>query len=195
MTDNRWGLPHRFSFFMLRVLNIPNFTIPDDFKWNKAVKVGGMFAIPLTKLFTDITVAKHFTLQTLEGPQQVKEDLILCIGTNKTDPWMQSIENILRKYLLENVTPDGWMYFIPKPGNEVLCYQVRQEDFDPGVDGFEVYAAYGEKVWPDGPDKPHKHVQSGKIGDFVCKDAQGQLYIIDKRVFETTYKLVDDNTA
>lgn len=175
---------------MLKVLNTP--IVPTaNLLWDKASKTKGMFARPVVNLFSDITIAKHFTLQTLEGPQQVKDDLVFCMGTAKSDPWMQPWKDIIQTYDLEGLTPDGWMFFIPKPGNSVFCRQVTI-----AADGFQIYAASGHEVWPDGPDNPSKFIQSGSIGDYICFDGKDRYWIVKKEIFDATYTLtINDNTT
>ena len=176
-----------FLYMAVIVLNTPIMD-PSKLTWITAAKAKGMFAKPIVNVFTDITIVKHFTLQTLEGPQQVKDDLTLCIGTSKADPWMMPMKEIVNNYNFEGTTPDGWMYFFPKPGITVQAHQVTEADFAEGEDvhGFQIYANAGHAVWPDGPDGEKKFVQTGDLNDYICQ-RDGTFWIVKKEVFDATY--------
>lgn len=140
----------------------------------------------MADLFNDTTIAKHFTLNTLEGPQAVDLDKMLCMGTTKADPWQQSCKRIIEKYDLESITPDGWLYFFPKPGTEVLCYRVTDEDVaDHESKFFHIYAGYGTEVFPDGV---KKYLQTGEVGDYILKN-ETDFWIVKNDVFNITYEL------
>lgn len=149
--------------------------------WKKAQKIAGMFAKQLVAVVPEIALYKHLQLITLEGPRRLqdKEDKpdMLCTGINRTDPWLQSSKNVIANYDLEAVTPDGWLYFTPKPTRIIECRSTDdelQQEFDV-------------------PNSTTGQIFRAKRGDFICRniDNNRNQWVVDKNIFLSTYKIIE----
>jgi len=183
---------------MLRVLqplNIDTSTLA----WKQATKTKAIFARPVNTLVNDIHFFSKLNLITYEGSQAIKEGSIICTGLSKTDPWQQSPKKLLDKYVVTDITPDGWLYCEPKPDNLVNFCQIDTTFFPPkwcdatqstydADPYFQIYAKWGSEVFPDGVNK--KYIQSGELNDYICQSIvdPADVWIVKKKFFDATYQ-------
>lgn len=177
---------------MLQTIEIPIID-PGTLTFKPATKTKGIFAVPPNLLVRD-PIIQHLDLRTLEGPQKMDESKLLCTGLTKTDPWLQSVSNVISKYELKNIAKDGWLYFEPRPGNAIFCAKVTQEMVGTDVKQFQIYGKYGTEVYPDGVTL--KFIQTGEVGDYICQSQTdfSDTWIVKGTLFESTYEIINDST-
>jgi hypothetical protein len=183
---------------MLRTYTIPRIIIQRIPVWQEATKTKAIFAQYVHTLIRDVGLVDKLKLQTLEGPQALDPDAMICTGLSKTDPWQQSRDKLFAEYSITNVTPDGWLYCEPKPDNVINCHQVNGTEpllggSDPDFvsqDSFKIHAKYGMKVEPFPGEVAY--LQHGNIDDYICQSQSDpdDVWIVKKKFFENTYDLI-----
>ncbi len=179
----------------------PNIPI-SKLSWLKATKTKGIFARHIHSLIPDIKLFAHLELKTPEGNQSLKEGSMICSGMTGKDFWQQDPHSLLNKYTIEDITPDGWSYFVPKPENTVNVHKVTQEDLDlyadpndsPPWSYFEIDARWGHMHQPV-PNGPFVYHQYGDVGDYICQNVSDSTdaWIVKKEFFDATYDLIPND--
>jgi hypothetical protein len=159
-------------------------------EWQEATKVQGIFAAPVPSIIRDTYLIPKLTVQTLEGPQHLDYDGVLCTGLNKSDPWQMSRADLFNKYTVEGVTHDGWMSCVPIPGNTVKVYK-------PGVKYFQIECLSGTKIHPTGDPKVFIYIQSGGEEDYILQDKTNpaHVWIVNGAIFNQTHKIIKPDAA
>lgn len=152
-------------------------------KWQTARKTKGLRAKHSTAVISDLSLLDKLLVQTIEGEIQMRVAMI-CIGA-AGEAWQQSSVKLLEKYTIEEVTIDGWLICVPKPGAApISCVQIIRSDFV--GDQFYIVGLWG-KTLADGT----SNAQVGKVGDYVCRSAtdQNDVWIVEQSIFENTYEV------
>lgn len=141
--------------------------------WKRAKKVKGLRAKHMSAVIVDAEVIPMFYLETLEGTGAVK-NIMLCLGISG-EPWQQQSTDLLKKYTLTKIDSEGWLYFEPKPENEVLAVQLEEPGYIKGL--------WGETI--DG----QENLQQFSSGDYLVtrEDNRADQWIVRKAIFERTY--------
>ena len=165
-----------------------------------------MLAAHIRHIIKDIHIFGKLQLQTLEGPQPLMDGGMLCTGINRTDPWQQPFSKIKEKYTIEDVTPDGWLYCVPKPGNAINCVQVTQETLNKVIEAsgkfavastsFFIKAQWGDQ-WLNPQTQEQFFAQLGTVGDYVCQSQNdlNDFWIVQKNIFEASYEIQQNDTT
>ena len=170
--------------------------------WRTATKVCGILAKHVSDAVDKVLIDKMY-LQTLEGNEALKADAMVCKG-EAGDVWMQAGKKLFAKYTAINVTPDGWIEFIPKPENEVNAIECTHEwrlgnaiipnpcvlpaanDEMYKIADFYINGQWGDDNYP----AFGKSVQWGHNGDFICQNKTDltDVWIVKRRLFLNTYQ-------
>lgn len=145
--------------------------------FRKAKKTKGLKAKHLSAIFTDDTVLSKFLIDTLEGKEPVDRTMMLCIGVSN-DAWPQSPKNIIKKYNIVDITPDGWLVCEPKPENSVEFIEVPEAWGEAYLQGL-----WGEEV--DGI----KHLQKFSPGDMIARqpDNHADIWVVRRKIWDNSY--------
>jgi hypothetical protein len=130
-------------------------------------------------LISDQSVLSKFLVATLEGNEELGEDVMICIGEDG-DAWQQTPKKLFQKYNVTGIDKDGWLFCEPKPDVEVNCCQID-------VENFFIFGHWGETRSVGGVD--HK-VQYGVKGDYVLQSQTDltDFWIVRQRLFKATYE-------
>ncbi len=149
--------------------------------WRIASKTRPIRAKPLINLLVDRTVASKFLVDTLEGKEPLGDGVVICVG-EAGDAWQQMPKKLLAKYAVAAIDDDGWMVCEPRPDNAVEVLEVDPAQCE--VDGsFSIIGHWGSTVGEE------KNVQTGKAGDFICRDRNDptDIWIVQRKLFLNTY--------
>jgi len=149
----------------------------------RAKKTKGLQAKHVSSIVPESRVLSGLTLQTLEGPQDLRPHGMVCIGISG-ETWQQGCDGLLKKYNIVSINSGGWLHCEPKPDREVLAGSVSGSFCSDGK--FAIIGEWGEKQ-SDGTFR-----QYGKEGDTICQNPEKltDVWIVAKKIFENSYKFV-----
>ncbi len=139
------------------------------FQYGKARKVRPIKARPINTILDKgeqtQSIWEHILLATLEGSQAIKRDSMVCWGVNN-DVWQQDTKKLHAKYTPTEVDVDGWVTFVPKPGDDAVMnsFQVTDEFSLGPVGGFCII----NPKWGDERLIPAKVFEDAGIDPVAC---------------------------
>lgn len=130
-------------------------------------------------LIGDGSVLSKFLVATLEGNEEIGNDVMICIGEDG-DAWQQVPKKLLQKYAVTSIDKEGWLICEPKPDVEVNYVQINE-------DNFFIFGQWGEVRNVDGTERK---VQYGVQGDYVLQSQSDStdFWIVRQRLFNATYE-------
>lgn len=152
--------------------------------WQRATKTQPIKAKPLVSLLVDRSITSKFLVDTLEGKEELKDGVVICIGPFN-DVWQQMPKKLLSTYKVVEIDADGWMICEPLPGNSVDCYQVPAEFLAKDEKNY-IIGKYGETLACG-----FQNAQELSPDDYICRhrsDPTDQ-WVVRKKIFENTYKV------
>jgi hypothetical protein len=102
------------------------------FQYGKARKVKPIKVRPINTILDTSeqsqSIWEKMLLATLEGAQSLKRDAMICWGVNN-DVWQQTAKKLHDKYAPTEIDADGWVTFVPKPGDDAImnAFQVIED--------------------------------------------------------------------
>ena len=134
----------------------------DGVTWATARKTGQMLAKHSSAVLdARLRAIGSTSLQTLEGPQTIVADSMICLAEPSGEVWQQTSTALLRKYDITHVTADGWLVCRPKPEGAVEYFEITAE--------LAGNAKYLQGQWGSVIDGVGTNLQTFKIGDRVCR--------------------------
>lgn len=168
--------------------------IPDQFPidlWRTATKTKPIVAKHVSAVIGDDTMLAKLLVDTLEGKEPISQGNMFCIG-GAGDTWQQTPAKLLKKYTIEGIDSNGWLYCVPRPENEVWAVQISDEFvrvYGSAIDpNFHIIGMWGETL-----DDGTQNVQRGVVGDVVCrqKGDDTDTWIVRRSLFDNTYSFKD----
>lgn len=161
--------------------------------WGLAKKTKPLKAKPTADILADTSVAAKFMLSTLEGVQALVHDSMICVGASD-DVWQQTRKDLLKKYTVTDITPDGWLVCTPKPDNQVRIVELTEAFLEPEIPldakgmelTFEIVGLWGRPIGNG------CFVQECAQGDFIAQreDNFEDVWVIRRKVFLNTYEVI-----
>ena len=162
-------------------------------RWGLAKKTKPVKAKSMADIVADKSIASKFLLSTLEGIQALAADSMVCVGGDN-DAWQQTRKDLLKKYIVTEITEDGWLVCTPKPDNQVHIIELTSEFVEPqipadakGMDcSFEIAGLWGKQV------SAVEFVQECALGDFIAQRIEDHrdVWVIRRKVFLATYEIL-----
>jgi hypothetical protein len=170
---------HCVNFY---TLNMSNIIATSKFThWQKAKKTAAIFAKPMRSVFSDISAADRFLIDTIEGKEKVIIDAMLCRGS-KGEYWQQTSINLFEHYSVTGIV-SGWLVCDPKSDYfvDVLQFYCHSKD------GKYVQGLYGEDIPSVG-----ENLQLCLDGDYICRSRSNPAdqWVVGKSYFENTYSII-----
>jgi hypothetical protein len=150
--------------------------------WVSASKTKPMRVKHVSALLSDLDVAAHIFVRTLEGDQAIQKNSFVCIGM-AGEMWQQGSANLFKRYNLVSCDENGWWTAVPKDGNVVDAMKITDAVANGGE--FSVRGLWGVQA-DDGT-----FYQTGKVGDWVLRSRENpdDVWIVRGDVFDATYEV------
>ena len=130
--------------------------------WATARKTGHLLAKHSSAVLeTRLRAHGSASLDTLEGPQTIIADSMICLTEPSGEVWQQTSTALLRKYDIIDISADGWLVCRPKPEGAVEYFEITAE--------LAGGAKYLQGQWGSVVDGVGTNLQTFKIGDRVCR--------------------------
>lgn len=97
-------------------------------------------------------------------------------------------KNLLKKYTVDSIDPDGWMVCNPKPENSVEFCEITSDVLDnakwgPPGSGY-IHGQWGETILDLGA-----NLQHWKLGDFIVRNREDttDVWVVARKIFINSY--------
>ena len=149
--------------------------------WQKAKKTAPIFAKHMRSVFSDISVAHRFLIDTIEGKEKVCIDAMLCQGS-KGEYWQQTSINLFEHYNVTRIN-NSWLVCDPKSDYivDVLEFYCEAEE------EYYVQGLFGEDIPGIGT-----NLQRCLSGDYICRSRTdpADVWVVGKSYFENTHSII-----
>lgn len=156
-----------------------------------AKKTKGLRAKPMVTLLVDRAVMAKFLVDTLEAKEPVHADAMFCIGESN-DAWQQSAKNLLKKYTVDAIDPDGWMVCNPKRETSVEFCEIIEDTIRVAGWNERMLNGYIQGQWGETIPDLGANLQHWKLGDFIVRnrDDPTDVWVVGRKIFINSYTVI-----